>query len=366
MQLPRRIINPNTKIVITRRLPTPGNVLVQRGQRVEALRTVAQAEIPSRYRMIDVAHQLGRATIEDMEEVMLKEEGEPVEANEPIAAGKGSLPFWQRTVRAPEGGHIAAIGAGWVLLETGQTTFELQAFVNGLVAKIVPRQGVVIESKGVMIEAACGFGGETYGLLKRLVHRPFDSLTAEAIDENAKNAILLGGRTIDEETLYAAEAAKARGIIVGSIDAALLHLDPPVRVRVVATEGFGYIPMAPYTFGILGTLAGQEVSIRGNTPSLFATGSDSPEIEPPIVLATTTRITNTTLPDSTAHKQPEDIEPGSRVRIIRGSLMGNNGIIDSIPDSPQTSPAGVISQGAYVKINGSSHYIPWANLEEIN
>ncbi len=366
MQLPGRTINPNSKITVTRLLPAPGVVLVQPGKKVEALRIIAQAKRPSRYRVIHVARQLARSKI-DMDQVMCKAEGDFVEADEVIAISKRGLPFLRRTARAPVAGHIAAIGLGWVLLATEQTTIELQAFVNGVVSKIIPNRGVIIESRGAMITATCGFGGEAYGPLKRLVDRPSESLQVERIDERVKNAILLAGRSVDETVLRAAEEAQVRGIIVGSIDASLMNLDPPVRVRVVATEGFGYMPMASYTFGVLGTLDGKEVSIRGSTPAMASSASKRIQPEPPIILAaTSTDSSQTTILSPPSQSGGRDVGVGSRVRVTRGRLLGASGTIDSFPSKPQATEAGIVAPGAYVKLNDTLYYIPWANLEQVN
>ncbi len=365
MQLPGITINANSKIVVARLLHAPGEVLVRRGQQVEALQEVARAELPSRYQVINVAHQLARPKL-DMDQVMLKAEGDSVEADEVIAVSKGGLlPFLQRAVRAPAAGYIAAIGPGWVLLETEHATSNLEAFINGAVSRVFPNRGVVIESRGAMITAACGFGGETYGPLKRLVGRNFESLQAEAIDESMKESILLGGQSVDETVLRAAEQAQVRGIIVGSIDAALMDL--PVKVRVVATEGFGQIPMSPYTFGILATLSSRSVSIRGSTPALLPPIASGRQAESPVILATSPRSGSQT-DYSAPPKEPaeQEIGVGSRVRVTRGSLLGASGKIDSIPSEPKATEVGLVVPGAYVTLGNTKHYIPWANLEQVN
>ena len=360
MQLPIRTINANKKIVVTRRLPVPGEIVVQRGQKVTALQKIGRAELTRRYHVIDVARQLAQPNVE-MEQVLLKAEGESVEANEAVASSQGGLSVLRRVARSPLAGRIAAIGQGWVLLETERTAIELQAFVNGVVAKIIPDRGVIIETNGAMIAAACGFGGEAYGPLRRLVSAPFEMLQAKAMGEQVKNSIILGGRTVTESLLRAAEAAQVRGLIVGSIDVSLLRLDPPLKVRVVATEGFGDLSMSPFTFGLLGTLDGKEVSIRGNTPSPFATFNGGTNEEPPLILTSTTRDLN--LPAEPPEAQRGIARVGSRVRVTCGPLLGASGAIDSIPEKLESTASGVVAPGAYVKIHGTLYYIPLANLE---
>ena len=219
-------------------LPAPGEILVEPGQKVEALTVIGQTETPSRFRIIDIARQLGWPDV-DLDEVLHIAEGESVTINQIIASAPGGVTLLKRSVRTPVAGHVAAIGPTWVLLETERTPTEVQAFISGVVARVLGNRGVVVEANGTIIEAACGFGGEAVGRLKRLVNSPFEPLSASALNEDASDSIILGGQTVDEEVLREAEKWKVRGIIVGSIDASLLELDPPTKVRVVATEGFG-------------------------------------------------------------------------------------------------------------------------------
>jgi hypothetical protein len=363
MQLPERRINGQSKVTIRRMLPVPGEVVVQRGQQVEAMAVVARATTPHRYRLINVARQLAQPNV-DMEQVMLKAEGDTVTANEVIARGQGGLPFLQRAARTPAAGQIAAIGPGWVLLETEGSVVELSAFINGTVSRLIPDRGVIIEASGAVIEAACGFGGEDYGPLKRLVDSPYETLPIEAIEENLKNMIILAGRSVDEEILRRAEETHVRGLIVGSIDAALLKLEPPVKVKVVATEGFGDISMSRYTFGLLGTLDGKEVSIRGHTPQLSPATGQTLEDAQPIILATTSKAS--ALAAVSAEKESKSLlSVGSRVRVRHGPHIGASGTITTLPPAPQPLENGLVVPGAIVNLGDASPYIPLANLEQI-
>jgi hypothetical protein len=363
MQLPERKINAQSKVTVRRMLPVSGEVVVQRGQTVEALDVVARAEVPHRYHVIDVARHFAQPNVE-MSKVMTKAEGDEVEPNEVIAQAPGGLPFLQRKVRTPMAGHIAAIGPGWVLLESDHTQVELQAFINGIVSRVVPDRGVVLEASGVVIEAACGFGGEAYGVLKRLVNDSFEIITPEAIDANLKDSIILAGRSVDEEILRRAEAEEVQGMIVGSIDASLLNLDPPLKIKVVATEGFGDIPMSLYTFGILGTLGGREVSMRGQTSNLSLASSQEAVDIRPVILATSAKAS--TLAAMSAEKESKhQLEIGSRVRITHGRFLGASGTIKVLPAQPQATESGLIVPGAIVTLPDASPYIPLANLEQI-
>ena len=354
--------------MLQRTLPVPGEILVEPGQMVEALTVVARSEIPSRYRVIEVARQLNRPHV-TMNEIMLVAPGDEVEDNQVIATLKGDLPFLQRSIRAPIAGRIATIGPGWVLLETERTTLEIQAFIKGRVNRILSDRGVVVEAQGSIIEAACGFGGEAHGRLRRLVNSPYETLKTETIDENVRETIVLGGRTVDEEALRAAERWQVRGIVVGSIQASLLKLEPPVRVRVVATEGFGNVPMSAHTFSILTSLSRKEISIRGQTPILRPFSGRQSVVEPPIIVAAdTSGATGSRLDSPLAspdrQKIPE-VKLGSQVRVIQGRLLGATGTVATIPSDPQATEAGIIAPGAVVKFREEVHYVPWTNLEQV-
>lgn len=363
MQLHERRINGQGKVSIRRMLPVPGEVLVQRGQQVETVTIVARARTPHRYRLINVARQLAQPNV-DMDQVMLKEEGDVVKANEVIARAKGALPFLQRAARTPAAGQIAAIGPGWVLLETEGAVIELPAFINGTVSRLIPERGVVIEASGAVIEGACGFGGEACGTLKRMIDVPYETLDVEAIDENLENMILLAGRSVDEAILRRAEAVQVRGIIAGSFDASLLKLEPPVKVRVVATEGFGDIPMSRYTFGLLGTLDGKEVSIRGHTPQLSPAASQSMDDAQPIIMATSGKASSLATLSTEKEIKPV-LAVGSWVRVTYGPHIGASGTVTTLPPKPQPLETGLLVPGAVVNLGDTSAYIPLANLEQI-
>lgn len=358
MRLPRRTISANTKITVKRMLPVAGDVLVERGHPVDALKVVAAAQMPGRYRLIDVARQLALAP-EDAGQAVLKAEGDTVEANEVLATGSAGLPLFRRSVRAPAAGRIARIDAGWILLETEVTTVEVQAYINGVVAWVAPGQGVAIEATGALVEAACGFGGETYGVLKRLIESPYEPLTEDAIDASCQDTIILGGRTLDEAALFKAAQMQVRGIIVGSFEAAFLDLQPLPEVRVIATEGFGNLAMAPATFGILRGLSGKEVFIRAHTPDIESIQGDPAETAPIIVGGT-----GRNSPPAAAPPE-EEIRVGSKVRLIRGRLPGSQGTVESLPPEIQVTEAGIPGVGARIKIDNTVHFVPWTNLEQV-
>ncbi len=371
MHLPSVNINAKSRIVMRRVLPVAGDVLVQPGQPVSALTVVAHGETPGRLRIINVARQLGlpEGGSLEMDSVAQVDIGDYVVQYDILARHKGPASLLEKTVLSPADGIVVAIGPGWIVLETERKHTEIQAFLNGVVTRLVPNRGAIIEANGALIEAACGFGGEAYGRLKRVVNSPYDVLTPDMFDESAGEAIVIGGKTLHEEALYAAEDWQVRGIIVGSIPANLMQHAASLQVRVVATEGFGSVPMSPHTFGLLISLSRREVSIRGQMPLPPGQKAENPLAgEPSLIVAAdplASRGGYVSLP--AAPKKPDKTEAavGSKVRVIQGKYMGNSGVIDLIPPEPQKTENGIISPGAFVKFTNDVHFIPWANLQLI-
>ena len=364
MKLPTITINTKQPILVKRLLPGLGKVMVQRGQEVRALDTVAQIESPSGYAAINVARHLSNHEL-DMDKIMHKKVGDVVEAGDVVGSVKGLIR--ERAAYAPAKGIIAAIGPGWVLLETERTVTKIQAFIDGTVTKISANRGVVIEATGTVVQAVAGFGGEAHGLVKRMVDHPTDYMEPSDIDDHAQNTILLAGQSVDEDVLRAADAHGVRGIIVSTVDAALLDLPWLVKVCVVATEGFGDRPMSSHTFATLRHIVGHEVSIRGVTPSLTPPNFFKYETPQSIILAPTGQPKSYNAfedktEDDTEH---QDLAIGSQVRVTRGQYFGVISIIDSFPDTPQATTSGLVTPGAYVTIDRAKQYIPLANLVQV-
>ncbi len=375
MHLPSVNINAKSRIVMRRVLPVAGDVLVQPGQPVSALTVVAHGETPGRLRIINVARQLGlpEGGSLKMDSVAQVDIGDYVVQYDILARHKGPASLLEKTVLSPADGIVVAIGPGWIVLETERKHTEIQAFLNGVVTRLVPNRGAIIEANGALIEAACGFGGEAYGRLKRVVNSPYDVLTPDMFDESAGEAIVIGGKTLHEEALYAAEDWQVRGIIVGSIPANLMQHAASLQVRVVATEGFGSVPMSPHTFGLLISLSRREVSIRGQMPLPPGQKAENPLAgEPSLIVAADPLasrggyVSLPAAPKKRAHDAANDLPAvGSKVRVIQGKYMGNSGVIDLIPPEPQKTENGIISPGAFVKFTNDVHFIPWANLQLI-
>jgi len=381
-----------TRICIERTLPAPGEILVKAGERVEAWQKIARVPARGKIQVVNVVRMLGLDN-RDLSRVMVKKQGDRVQAGEILAARQGILPFLHKPCRSPNAGRLAAIGYGWVVIElesdikgepaagSESQAIDLLAFVTGQVTAIRDRRSVTIETIGAYIAGACGQGGEGLGVLQVSAKDPTAMLTADDIGMGSNNAILVGGVGVSPEALDRAEEMKVKGIIVGSISSSLQDRVPAPSFPIVATEGYGRLSMSARVFGILKQLEGRDASISGQM------GQTWDDTRPAIIVA---------LPEQEGHEENElsngdvPIGPaqiGHQVRAVRPPLLSRVGKIASIPAAAQPLPSGLSLPGAHVVFansaqasfqnntepaedTGSSRpstmeFVPWLNLERI-
>jgi hypothetical protein len=381
-------MSPMTRICVERILPAPGEILVRTGEEVGALQKIARIPAHGEIRVVNVARILNLHN-PDLSQVMLKKRGDRVEAGETIAARRGVLPFLHKPCRSPVTGRLAAIGHGWVVIEGASPLsargngrgpeaemLDLLAFVAGRVTAITDHRNVTIETIGAHIVGACGVGGEGNGVLQVPVKGPTQVLTADDIGLGFNNSVLVGGAGVSPEALDRASEMKVRGIIVGSISASLRHLTASPSFPIVATEGYGDLPMSPLAFDILKRLEGREVSISGQM------GDAWDNTRPSLIVPLMEHLED----ESALAAGDAPVEPacvGDQVRAVRQPLLGQVGEIVALLAEAQPVASGLSLAGAQVTFAGvqhpesishptgilhpagTSHFVPWLNLERI-
>lgn len=250
----------NTIIKIERRLSLPGEILVAPGQAVMSTTIVGEAILPGEFKLIDVSEVLGRKN-ENFAEIIQKAENNHVEEGEILAESGGKISLFKRKCQAPIAGQIKAVVGPWILIESAPRMENIVALINGQVAEILNNQTVIIETSGCIIQSACSLGGAGYGSLKLVAENPMENITVEMISVLDRQVIIMGGASIDEMAIRRAEEAGVAGIIVGSIDATLLNLDPLPQIPIMVTTSFGETPMPAEILAFLQTKLEQEVCL---------------------------------------------------------------------------------------------------------
>jgi len=318
----------------TRRLPLVGEVLVEKNTRIDFDTIVARTMVPGDPHIIKVANLLDIEP-EEIDRYLTKKEGSSIEKDEMIAKYTAFFGLSKRFVTSPVKGVIENVSrsTGRIVVREPLVPVEVKAYIPGKIVEVLPNEGVVIETNAAFIQGIFGVGGEAHGQLQVAVESPTEVLTPDRIDDEYKGRILVGGSQVTSEALLKALKVGVRGVLVGSIDDAVLTNflgykigvaltgEEDIDLTLIITEGFGKMNMSQKTFEILKSLNGLDAAVNGATQ--IRAGVLRPEIIIP---------TSETLSTSTEDSSLEiGMIPGTGVRIIRDPFFGRIGKVISLP-----------------------------------
>jgi hypothetical protein len=361
-------VSPRTIVKKTRRLPLKGQVMVTKGQQVTPETVVARTEIPGIMQTIRAGEQLGLEPQELMAVLKVKV-GDKVERNQVIAEMKSFFGLFKSDVRTPINGTVELISehSGHIGVRLPATPIEVLAYIYGVVAEVIPDEGVVVETQAAMVQGIFGVGGERTGVIHMLVKDPDDPLTEDMITPELAGKVVVGGSNVSGGALRKAAEIGCAGIVAGAIiDRELIDFlgydigvaitgQEDINTTLIVTEGFGSIRMADRTFKLFASLEGQLASINGATQ--IRAGVIRPEV---IVPAT----------DVTQNDAPQDqiqtLDLGSHIRAIREPYFGMLGTVTGLPPEPVVIPSGATVRVLDAKLSdGRDVTIPRANVEII-
>jgi len=371
----------STVITKTRKLPIKGEVLVKEGERISYDTEVAMTNLPGKVNVLNLALILElESTSGEFEEerkslglskYMLKNVGDTCEAGELIAMRKTFFGLYQRECKAPVKGSIeyASDVTGQCLIREPPIPLNLNAYIPGTVTKVIPNEGVEIETSAALIQGIFGIGEETHGELKILSESENDAMTEDQITDDCAGKIVVGGSIVDGPTLKKAVKLGVKGIIVGGIkDADLASFlgysigvaitgEERMGLTLILTEGFGKMSMALKTFNFLKEFEGKLACINGATQ--IRAGVIRPEIIIPIE---ETSIDGSD--DEELHL--EGLTSGLPVRIIGPPYFGAIGHVTNLPVELQTVETESKVRVLEVELeDGSRVTVPRANVELI-
>jgi hypothetical protein len=348
MLAPVTHIVPLTTIIRPRMLPTAGTIQVRSGDKVAPADVVAETTIAREHLLIDVAHSLG-VTAAKADRLVKCARGDRLVKNALIASGGGIIP---RSVRAPREGRVVAIGGGQVMLEVGETPFELRAGYPGVVTQIMENRGVVIQTTGALIQGIWGNGRMDYGLMFNLAEQPNHVLASADVDVSLRGSIVLAGYVGEEKVFRNAAELPIRGMILGSMAPSLVPLANQMKFPILVIEGLGKRDMNMAAHKLLTTNAKRDVAINAEPFDRY-TGT-----RPEVVIQ---------LPVSQEPPLPRDLEtfaPGQVVRLLRNPHQGAVGTIENVRTVPTILPNGLRAICANVRLETNEPLVvPLVNLE---
>ncbi len=351
-----------------RRLPLPGETLVNQGQRVKGDDIVARTALPGNVTTVNVGGLLG-VPPEDVPSMMVKQAGDTVKKDEVIALSKGFFGLFRSEVKSPVTGTVENVSSvtGQVILREPPEPVQVDAYVEGVVSEVIPREGVVVETEASLVQGIFGVGGEVRGILKTIVDSPDQVVTAREIPVECRGMVLVGGSLVTYEAIEAALARGAKAIVAGGIEDATLRrflgYDIGVAITgsekkgltVIATEGFGAMRMAQKTFDLLRSLEGRMASVNGATQ--IRAGVIRPEIIVPHEHSAASAVQSTV---------EGGLALGIPVRIIRQPNFGRIGKVTSLPVELAVIETEARARVLEVELDsGERVTIPRANVEII-
>jgi len=339
-----------TTIVRERVLPVPGVVTGRLNQKVSAVDVIAQANWAREHVLLDVARML-KLTPVAAERLVKCKVGDQLAAGAVVVAKRGSF---GRSIRVPQAGRVVAVGGGQVLLEVGETRLELRAGLPGTITQIIPERGAIIQTAGSLVQGVWGNGRIDTGSLVSLMESADGALTAPRLDVSLRGSIILAGMIRDAETLQAAAELPVRGLILSSISPTLIPLAREMRYPILATDGFGSMPMNSAAYKLLSSNAKREVTLNAEAYDRYS--GARPEVIIPLPVSQ-----QPPAPDET-----KSFAPGQTVRLRRPPAAGSVGTLVTVRPGLTTLPSGLRAPAAMVKIeNGETVIVPLVNLEVV-
>lgn len=341
---------PLATIIRERTLPVAGKVNVHVNQRVNPTDVIAEASFAREHVLLDVARTFGVSPTAADKMIKVKE-GDRLAQGTLVAEGSG---LFARVIKAPRAGRVMIAGGGQVLMEVGDTRVELKAGLPGVVTRVLPERGVIIQTAGALIQGVWGNGRIDNGLMVSLLEKPDDVLSAGRLDVSLRGSVILGGHVRDLETLKAAAELPVRGLILSSLLSPLIVPAYQMRYPIIVMDGFGAMPMNSAAFKLLTTNNKREVTVNAEHFDRYS--GNRPEVIIP-------------LPVSTEPPEPNDFETfavGQTVRLRRPPNAGMVGNLSNLPAGLSTLPTGLRAPAAEVKLeNGETVLVPLVNLEVV-
>jgi len=354
----------------TRRLPIEGEVLIEKGAKADFETIVAKTEIPGDPLIIRADELLGLPT-SDVPTFFIKKIGEEVEEGEVIARYSAFFGLVKKELKAPVKGTIESYSdtTGQMILRSAPIPVVVNAYIQGQIEEIIPREGVVIKTEAAYLQGIFGIGGERHGILHMVAESPDETLTEDKINPEHKGMILVGGNLATYGALIKAIEYGVKGIIVGGIKgrdiSKLLGYEIGVAITgeedidlsLIVTEGFGEMDMSHRTFNLLKDFEGKQTAINGTTQ--IRAGVLRPEVIIPYDQDESGSYTD----------EPElsgGMKPGTPVRIIADPYFGKIGTVTNLPVQLQIVETGSQVRVVDVQLDGGEEVtVPRANVEII-
>jgi len=350
----------------TRRLPLPGEVVVQVGQKVKAADVVARTALPGKVNLVNLANAIG-VMPDELSSKLAVAIGAPIAKDQIIAKSTSFFGLFKSIATSPIDGTLESVSevTGSAVLREPPIPVEVTAYVDGTIVEIIPNEGVIIESRAALVQGIFGLAGEVTAPITVVAKQADQVLEAKDLKPEHKGKIVIGGGRATLAALRRAIELGVSGVVCGGFAyqdvKELLGYDvgvavtgsEPLATTLVVTEGFGDIAMAKATYDLLASLEGKRASVNGATQ--IRAGVIRPEVVVPHGDAA----------DAALNGASHGLELGAPVRCIRAPYFGRIGKVSGLPVDLHTMPSETKVRVLEVDFDGAKIVIPRANVEVI-
>ena len=223
-------VAPETVVRRERRLPLKGDVCVARGAEVGPGTVVARCELPGNVQTVNLAAKLG-VDPAAVGSTLLKPVGAAIARDEPIAEAKAMFGLVKNRVASPADGTLESVSSvtGQLLVRERPIPVEVNAYVQGHVAEVLPGEGAVVESRAALVQGIFGVGGETHGTLAIATSGPGETLGPSHLKPEHRGAVLVGGDHVSHAQLARSWSAASTTVTCASSWGATLAWRSPAR-----------------------------------------------------------------------------------------------------------------------------------------
>jgi hypothetical protein len=336
-----------TDIQRVRRLNLPGEVLVHEGQQVYPEDVVAEAVMPAKVVMVEIASSLG-VDIIATKDLLVREPGEYLYEGDMIAQISGTLP---RLVRSPVDGRFAGLHQGKAVFEVGHRTIQVQAGMMGVVQSVLPEYGAVLSTRGLLLQGVWGNGAVGMGDLRMIKASWSRPLGAAMLAEVGQGELIAAGSCDDAEVLAKLAAMGSAGLILGLLAPGLIQTARVLSIPIIAVQGFGLGQSDLSLLDLLKPHSGAPVSLNACEADHLTGGR--PEAIISMDAEAGARVLGVR----------EALQVGQRVRVFSEPAWGLTGEVSALPEGLTLFESGVQQPAAVIKLNnGEEMTVPRQNL----
>ncbi len=358
---------------IRRKISGKGTIQVRVGEEVRPDTVVAMAEKVGGYKVVHLADELH---IEPKHALncLRRKIGQKVAKGELLAEKVGLFGVGKKQLLASADSVVHAFDpvTGQLALKLFPHTETVLSGVYGLVDAIDHKKGeLLIRSLTDVVYGIAGSGRERTGTLKILDISGSMLASSKQIAPDLFGQIVVGGSIIFHDAFKKAMTTGVAGWVTGGVDAedmqamagGKLPIQPvkwaDVGLSVLVTEGFGGLPIGQDIIDCLVPHQGELVVLDGNRHCLILPSRDARSM----MYIRKFHLPVPTVPDNAPKPIMVSLEPHSHVRIVSGTHLGVQGMVQAIDQTPTRLQSGVMTTVITVQTDQGPLRVPYQNVE---